>query len=126
MNIALLAHDSKKELMIQFCTAYRGILSRHSLFAPTTTGKIVSRAMDKPVALFLPCAGGGSQQVGHRIVCGEVDMVLFFCDASGQANTQDADYIARLCDRYTIPIATNIATAEVLVQGLRYKDMKGY
>lgn len=119
MNIALLAHDSKKELMIQFCTAYSGILSQHNLYAPTTTGKLVSRASNMPVELFLPCNGGGSQQVGHRIACGEVDMVMFFCDASGRIKTQDADYIARLCDRYNIPMATNIATAEVLIQGLR-------
>lgn len=123
MNIALLAHDSKKELMIQFCAAYNGVLSQHELCAPTTTGKLIRHATEMPVELLLPCSRGGSQQIGQRVACGEIDMVVFFCDASGRESTQDADHIARLCDRHTVPFASNIATAEALILGLIHGDM---
>ena len=95
MNIALLAHDSKKELMVQFCIAYCGILSGHDLCAPTTTGKLISDATGLPVTLFLPCTRGGAQQIGARIAYNEIDLVLFFCDASGRESYKDIDSIAR-------------------------------
>lgn len=120
MNIALLAHDNKKELMIQFCAAYSGILSYHDLYAPTTTGKLISNATGLPVTLFLPCNRGGSQQIGHRIACGEIDVVLFFCDVANEKNIQDINHIFRLCDKHMIPYASNVVTAEILLQGLMY------
>ncbi len=122
MNIALLAHDGKKELMVQFCIAYCGILSGHDICATNTTGKLVSEATGLPVTLYLPCSQGGSQQIGARIAYNELDLVLFFCDPKRE-NTRDVDAIARLCDRYSIPFASNVATAEVLVQGLRRGDL---
>ena len=115
MNIALLAHDGKKELMVQFCIAYCGILSGHDICATNTTGKLVSEATGLPVTLYLPCTQGGAQQIGARIAYNEIDLVLFFCDP--KANTKDVDAIARLCDQHSIPFASNVATAEVLVQG---------
>ena len=123
MNIALLAHDKKKELMTQFCDAYCGILKNHDLCAPYTTGKLVSNATGMTVKLLLTCADGGYQQIGQRIVHNEVDLVLFFCDPSSQKITKDIDTISRLCDLYTIPMATNVATAEVLIQGLMHGDL---
>ena len=123
MNIALLAHDSKKELMVQFCIAYCGILSGHDLCAPTTTGKLISDATGLPVTLFLPCTRGGAQQIGARIAYNEIDLVLFFCDASGRENTKDIDSIARLCDQHSIPFASNVATAEMLVLGMDRGDL---
>ena len=118
MNIALMSHDRKKELMVQFCIAYCGILSKHTICATNTTGKLVAEATGLPVSLFLSHAHGGSQQIGARIAYNEIDMVLFFSDP--QSNDLDADlnYITRLCDQYNIPFATNVATAEMLIHGL--------
>lgn len=123
MNIALLAHDGKKELMVQFCIAYCGILSGHDICATNTTGKLVAEATGLPVTLYLPCSQGGSQQIGARIAYNEIDLVLFFCDPANPKGFDDINKIERLCDQYQIPFATNAATAEVLVQGLRRGDL---
>lgn len=123
MNIALMSRDRKKELMVQFCIAYCGILSKHTVCATNTTGKLVSEATGLPVRLFLSQAHGGCQQIGARIAYNEIDMVLFFTDP--QASEPDADlmYITRLCDQYNIPFATNVATAEMLIHGLARGDL---
>ena len=123
MNIALMAHDRKKELMVQFCIAYCGILSGHSICATNTTGRLVSEATGLPITLYLSAAQGGSQQVGARIAYNEIDLVLFFCDPSEQESSAPVNEIARLCDQYNIPFASNVATAEVLIQGLRRGDL---
>ena len=108
--------------MVQFCIAYCGILAGHDICATNTTGKLVSEATGLPITLYLPCAQGGSQQIGARIAYNEIDLVLFFCDP-GQDNTRDVDALARLCDQHSIPFASNVATAEVLIQGLRRGDL---
>ena len=120
MNIALLSHDRKKELMVQFCIAYCGILSKHTLCATSTTGRLVSEATGLPVHLFLSHAHGGSQQIGARIAYNEIDMVLFFSDP--QSHDLDND-LTRLCDQYSVPFATNVATAEMLIHGLERGDL---
>ena len=120
MNIALMAHDNKKELMVQFCTAYAGILSRHHLYATNTTGHMVADASGLPVHCFLTYAHGGSQQIGARIAYNEFDMVLFFNDPSNESMAGD---ISWLCDQNKIPFASNIATAEMLVLGLARGDL---
>ena len=122
MNIALLSHDGKKELMVQFCIAYCGILAKHNVCATNTTGKLVSEATGLPVMLYLPCSQGGSQQIGARITYNEIDMVLFFADPN-QKDKSDVVELTRLCDQHLVPIATNVATAEVLIQGLRRGDL---
>ncbi|MBR6209191.1 MAG: methylglyoxal synthase [Oscillospiraceae bacterium] len=122
MNIALLSHDGKKELMVQFCIAYCGILAKHNVCATNTTGKLVSEATGLPVMLYLPCSQGGSQQIGARIAYNEIDMVLFFADPN-QKDKSDVVELTRLCDQHLVPIATNVATAEVLIQGLRRGDL---
>ena len=122
MNIALMAHDRKKELMVQFCIAYCGILAEHSLCATHVTGKLVSEATGLPITLYLHAEQGGAQQIGARISFNEIDLVLFFCDPNRE-NTRDVDAIARLCDQHTVPFASNVATAEVLIQGLRRGDL---
>ena len=119
MNIALMAHDRKKELMVQFCIAYCGILAEHSLCATHVTGKLVSEATGLPITLYLHADQGGAQQIGARISFNEIDLVLFFCDPANPKGFDDINKIERLCDQYQIPFATNAATAEVLVQGLR-------
>ena len=123
MNIALMSHDRKKELMVQFCIAYCGILSKHTICATNTTGRLVAEASGLPVQLFLSHEHGGSQQIGARIAYNEIDMVLFFSDP--QSNDLDADlkYITTLCDQYNIPFATNVATAEILIHGLERGDL---
>ena len=123
MNIALMSHDNKKELMVQFCIAYCGILSKHTICATNTTGRMVSEATGLNVHLFLSCQHGGSQQIGARIAYNEIDMVLFFNDPNAEDLDQDLHYITRLCDQYNIPVATNVATAEMLIHGLERGDL---
>ena len=124
MNIALIAHDAKKELMVQFCIAYCGILSRHNLCATGTTGKLVSEATGLEITRYLSGAQGGDQQITARISCNEIDLLLFFRDPLTVRNEEpnDADML-RLCDIRGIPVATNIATAEVLIHGLERGDL---
>ena len=122
MNIALLAHDDKKELMIQFCIAYRGILAGHALCSTGNTGALIAEATGLRPKTYLNRAQGGIQQIGARIACNEIDLVIFLCDASGRETCDDANETARLCDRSRVPFASNIATAEVLIRGLNRGD----
>ena len=123
MNIALMSHDNKKELMIQFCIAYCGVLARHTLCATNSTGKQVSEATGLPINLFLSHEHGGIQQIGARIAYNEIDMVLFFDDPQSPELSDDVRYICRLCDQYNVPFASNVATAEVLIHGLSRGDL---
>jgi methylglyoxal synthase len=123
MNIALLSHDHKKELMVQFCIAYCGVLSKHTVCATNTTGRLVAEATGLPVKLFLSHTHGGCQQIGARIAYNEIDMVIFFDDPGSDELEADVKYITRLCDRYSIPFATNVATAELLINGLARGDL---
>lgn len=124
MNIALIAHDAKKELMVQFCIAYCGILSRHNLLATGTTGKTVSEATGLDIARFLAGSQGGTQQIASRIACGEIDLLLLFRDPlNPRPNDPDVQVLLHLCDVHNIPVATNIATAEVLIHGLERGDL---
>lgn len=124
MNIALIAHDKKKELMIQFCIAYKGILERHVLCATGTTGGLVSEATGLDIHRFLSGPQGGDQQIGARIAYNEIDLVFFFRDPlTPQAHEPDVSALLRLCDVHNIPVATNVATAEVLVLGLERGDL---
>ena len=111
MTIALVAHDSKKELMVQFCTAYRHILAQHHLIATGTTGRLVEENVGLPVQKFLPGGHGGGQQVMARIACEEVDMLLFFRDPIAAKPSEPNEMnLLRICDVHNIPMATNIAT----------------
>ena len=124
MNIALIAHDTKKELMVQFCIAYCGILSHHSIMATGTTGKMVEQATGLEINKFLSGSQGGEQQILSRISYDEIDLLLLFRDPSGhKAHEPDENELLRLCDAHNIPVATNIATAEVLIHGLERGDL---
>jgi methylglyoxal synthase len=119
MTIALIAHDAKKELMIQFCIAYCGVLSRYNLVATGTTGKTVSEATGLEITSFLSGSQGGSQQIASRIGCDEIDLLLLFRDPlNPKPNEPDEHALLRLCDVHNIPLATNLASAEVLVNAL--------
>ena len=124
MTIALIAHDSKKELMTQFCIAYCGILSKHSICATGTTGKLVSEATGLDIEKYLSGSHGGAQQIGSRIACDEIDLLLLFRDPlnpkPGEPNEAN---LLRLCDVHNIPVATNIATAEALIHSLEHGDL---
>lgn len=124
MNIALTAHDKKKELMVQFCIAYKGVLEKHALYATGTTGKLVIENTGLNVYRFLSGAQGGDQQIGARIAYNEIDLVLFFRDPmSSESYEPEVAPLLRLCDMHNIPIATNAATAEVLIHGLERGDL---
>lgn len=115
MNIALIAHDTKKELMVQFCIAYCGVLSKHNLCATGTTGKMVAEATGLNVQRYLSGSQGGDQQIAARISCNEIDLLLFFRDPISVKPHEPNDMnLLRLCDVHNIPVATNIATAEAL------------
>jgi methylglyoxal synthase len=124
MNIAIIAHDAKKELMVQFCIAYCGILSRHNLYSTGTTGKLVSEATGLEIVKFLSGRQGGFQQIASRISCDEIDLVLLFRDPmTTKTSEPDEQVLLNLCDVHNIPVATNIATAEVLIHGLERGDL---
>lgn len=124
MTIALIADDSKKELMVQFCIAYCGILNRYNLVATGGTAKIVSDATGLKITGFLGGIQGGTQQIASRIGCDEIDLLLIFMDPIDPKGI-DVDFteILRLCDVHSIPFATNIASAEMLIHGLERGDL---
>lgn len=123
MNIALMAHDNKKELMVQFCTAYCGILAKHTLCATASTGQQIADATGLTIHRFLSFTHGGGQQIAARIAYNEIDMVLFFNDPRDEKSCESVSYISRLCDQNNIPFASNVATAEMLVLGLSRGDL---
>ena len=126
MNIALIAHDTKKELMVQFCIAYCGVLSKHNLCATGTTGKMVAEATGLNVQRYLSGSQGGDQQIAARISCNEIDLLLFFRDPISVKPHEPNDMnLLRLCDVHNIPVATNIATAEALIHALERGDLDG-
>ena len=124
MEIAIIADDTKKELTAQFCIAYCGILSKHNLCATGVTGKYIMDATGLKIEKLLSGPSGGSDQIASRVAFDEIDMLLFFRDATlrspGGAHDQD---LLRLCDLHNVPVATNIATAEILVRALDRGDL---
>ena len=125
MNIAFLAHDKKKELMIQFCTAYKSVLVKHKLFATATTGRLISDNTGLPITLLLSHKQGGHQQVNARIAYNEIDLVLLFSDPNSVDAFDDEQMLEtiRHCDRQNVPIATNLASAEMAIMGLQRGDL---
>ena len=125
MNIAFLAHDKKKELMVQFCTAYKSILSKHTLFATATTGRLIADNTGLSMTMLLSHKQGGHQQINARIAYNEIDLVLLFTDPNTTDPYDDANMIEtiRHCDKHNVPIATNLASAEMLIMGLQRGDL---
>ena len=124
MNIAIIAHDAKKELMTQFCIAYCGILSRHKICATGTTGKLVADATGLNITRFLSGSQGGDQQIGSLIACNEIDMLLIFSDPlDPKEHEPNVSNLLRICDVHNVPAATNIATAEALIHSLDRGDL---
>ena len=124
MEIAIIASDRKKELMTEFCMAYQGILSKHNLYATESTGKYISDATGLTIECMLPGGSGGIEQLSSRISYNEIDLLLYFRNPLGAPQYNEAEHnLLRLCDIYNVPVATNIATAEVLIHGLERGDM---
>lgn len=124
MNIAIIAHDSKKELMTQFCIAYCGVLSRHTLCATGTTGKMISDVTGLEINRFMSGRQGGAEQIASRISCDEIDILLFFRDPLSPKPHEPNEFnLIRLCDVHNVPVATNVATAEVIIMALDRGDL---
>ena len=124
MNIAIIAHDTKKELMTQFCIAYCGILSKHNLCATSITAKYISEATGLEIERLMTGDHGGEQQIASRIAYDEIDVLLNFRGTNPDSiyENQGIDLI-NMCDRHNVPVATNIATAEVIITALERGDL---
>ena len=119
MDIAIIADNNKKELMVQFCTAYCGILNRHNISATHTTGKYISDATGLEIETYLMGGESGMEQICSRISFNEIDVVFYFRSTDPAKEIKDAESaLMRLCDIHNVPLATNIATAEALVLAL--------
>ena len=125
MNIAFLAHDKKKELMVQFCTAYKSVLAKYNLFATATTGRLIADNTGLPITMLLSHKQGGHQQINARIAYNEIDLVILFTDPNTIDTWEDAQLLEtiRHCDRQNVPIVTNIASAELAIMGLQRGDL---
>lgn len=124
MKIALVAHDLKKQSLIQFTTAYQHVFASHELFATGTTGLKLMEATDLKIHRFQSGPLGGDQEIGAMIAKNKMDMVIFFRDPlTAQPHEPDVSALIRLCDVYSVPLATNMGTAEILIHGLERGDM---
>ena len=124
MEIALIASETKRELMVQFCIAYCGVLAKHNICAPKMTGRFVSEATGLPVEELLPDYEGGIQQITSRIAYNEIDVLLYFRENSENPDALLKDaMLMRECDRSNIPTATTIATAETVITALDRGDL---
>ena len=125
MNIGLIAHDEKKKLMQNFCIAYRGILSRHKLYATSTTGRLIEEVTNLNVHKHLAGHLGGMQQIGAQIEQNEIDLLIFLRDPlNPKRHEPDVNDVVKLCDMHNIPMATNLATAELLIKSLDRGDLE--
>jgi len=125
MNIGIIAHDTKKKLMQNFCIAYRNILNKNDLFSTGTTGRLVEEVTNLSIHKYLAGHLGGGQQLGAQITHNQLDMVIFLRDPLSAKNHEvDVENIMRLCDIHNIPIATNLATAELLIKSLERGDLE--
>ena len=127
MTIAIVAHDSKKELMAQFCIAYEGVLSKCKLIASGVTGNWIEEQTGLRVDRYLHGSEGGVHEIACSIFCNDIDMVLFFRDAEKAKEKEPTEvHLLHLCDEYMIPLATNIATAEVLIHGIERHSINSH
>ena len=125
MNIGLIAHDAKKTLMQNFCIAYRAILAKNELYATGTTGRLVEEVTNLSVHKFLAGHLGGMQHFGVEIEHNQMDLVIFLRDAlTSKSHEPDVNQVVRMCDIHNIPLATNLATAELLIKSLDRGDME--
>ncbi len=125
MNIGLVAHDTKKKLMQNFCIAYRNILNKNELYATGTTGRLIEEVTNLTIHKYLTGHLGGVQQLGSQIAHNQIDLMIFLRDpVSRQQHEPEMGSIVRLCDIHNIPVATNLATAELLIKALERGDLE--
>lgn len=125
MNVGLIAHDEKKKLMQNFAVAYRGILSKHDLFATGTTGRLIEEVTNLTVHKFLAGHLGGEQQLAAQIENNQIDLIIFLRDPfHPKSHEPDVFKVIKLCDTHNIPLATNLATAELLIKALDRGDLE--
>ncbi len=123
MKIALIAHDKKKTEIVNFMIAYSHIFMKHELFSTGTTGKRIMDQTDLHITRLMSGPYGGDQQIGAMIAENELDLIIFFRDPlTAQPHEPDVSALLRLCDVYSIPLATNVATAEILVRSIEQGD----
>ncbi|SKA75333.1 methylglyoxal synthase [Clostridium sp. USBA 49] len=119
MKIALIAHDKKKDDMVEFVQRYKDVFNQHELFATGTTGRIISENTGLKVHRFLSGPLGGDQQIGSKIAEGEINFVIFLRDPlTAQPHEPDVSALLRLCDVHHVPLATNIGSAEIFLKAL--------
>lgn len=124
MNIGLIAHDAKKVLMQNFCIAYRGILCKHTIYATGTTGRLVEEVTNLMIHKYLAGHLGGEKQLGAQIESEGLDLIIFLRDPlTPKSHEPDVNNVFKLCDEHNIPLATNVATAELLVKALERGDL---
>ena len=123
MNIGLIAHDAKKKLMQNFCIAYRGILCKHNLYATGTTGRLIVEVTNLSVHKYLAGHLGGEQQLAAQIEHNQIDLVIFLRDPNSKSHEPDINNAVKLCDMHNIPLATNLASAELLIKSLDRGDL---
>ncbi|AKP47559.1 MULTISPECIES: methylglyoxal synthase [Bacillus] len=124
MNIALIAHDKKKDDMVKFVLAYRDTFAKHTLYATGTTGLRIQESTGLKVHRFQSGPLGGDQEIGAMIAKNQMDLVFFFRDPlTAQPHEPDVSALIRLCDVYSVPLATNMGTGEVLIRGLEKGDI---
>ena len=125
MNIALIAHDAKKKLMQNFCIAYRGILRKNDLYSTGTTGRLIEEVTNLNIHKCLAGHLGGEQQIGAQIENNEIDLVIFLRDPlNPKKHEPDVNNVVHLCDTHNIPLATNLASAELLIKALDRGDLE--
>ena len=124
MNIALIAHDAKKQLMQNFCIAYKGILNKNDLFATGTTGRLIEEVTNLSIHKYLAGHLGGEQQLGAQIAQNDIDALIFLREPSNpKPHEPDVNDVIRLCDTYNIPMASNLATAELIILAIDRGDL---
>ncbi|WP_394579664.1 methylglyoxal synthase [Cytobacillus firmus] len=124
MNIALIAHDKKKDDIVRFAIAYKSILAEHTLYATGTTGSRIMKESGLSIHRFQSGPLGGDQEIGALIANNKMDVIFFFRDPlTVQPHEPDVSALVRLCDVYAVPLATNMGTAEIIIKGLERNDL---
>lgn len=119
LNIALIAHDKKKSTMVGFCIAYENILAKYGLYATGTTGQRIMNETKLNIKRLKSGPLGGDQMIGCLIAEKKIDLVIFLRDPlTAQPHEPDIQALIRLCDVYNVPVATNLASAEIFIKAL--------
>lgn len=125
MKIAFIAHDRKKEEIVNFIIAYEHVFHGHDLYSTGTTGLRIMEQTELQIHRFMSGPLGGDQQIGALVAQNEMDLIIFLRDPlMAQPHEPDIIALLRLCDVQGIPVATNVATAEIMVKALDRGDFQ--